>query len=180
MGTIRQDNRLLIFTCPPLGKDVLLPEHLAGMEGISELFFYQLDAVATTDKKIDAKKIVGQKVAITIQANDSGGKRYINGIVSGFEMNGGDEEFNNYRVYIVPNIWALTLNKNTRVFQDMTVIDVIKKVLSTYKITFTDDTSNKYTKMEYCTQYRETDFAFISRLMERHGISSYFKQRNNA
>ena len=89
--------------------------------------------------------------------------------------NGGDEEFNNYRAYIVPSLWALTLNKNTRVFQDMTVVDVIKSVLSNYNISPADDTSNTYTKMEYCTQYRETDFAFISRLMEQHGILYYFK-----
>ena len=174
MGAFKQDDRILTLTSP-LGKDVLLPEHLAGMEGISELFFYHLDALATTDTKVDAKKIVGQKVTVAIQANDSGTMRYINGFVSGFEMNGGDEEFNNYRVYIVPSIWALTLNKNTRVFQDKTVIDVIKEVLSTYSISPADETSNTYTKMEYCTQYRETDFAFISRLMEQHGILYYFK-----
>ena len=174
MGAFKQDERLLIFTSP-LGKDVLLPEHLAGMEGISELFFYQLDVVATTDTTIEPKKIVGQKVTIAIQATDSGTQRYINGFVSGFEINGGDEEFNNYRVYIVPSLWQLTLNRNTRVFQDMTVIEVIKQVLSTYKISPADETSNSYSKLEYCTQYRETDLAFISRLMEQHGILYYFK-----
>jgi type VI secretion system secreted protein VgrG len=174
MGAFKQDERILTFTSP-LGKDVLLPEHLAGMEGISELFFYQLDLLATTDTKVDPKKIVGQKVTVAIQATDSGTQRYINGFVSGFEINGGDEEFNNYRAYIVPSLWALTLNKNTRVFQDMTVVDVIKSVLSNYKISPADETSNTYTKMEYCTQYRETDFAFISRLMEQHGILYYFK-----
>jgi type VI secretion system secreted protein VgrG len=172
-----QDDRLLTFTSP-LGKDVLLPERLTGSEGISELFSYQLDlvAMATTEIGIDKiKKIVGQKVCVAIQANDSGKKRYINGYVSSFETNGGDEELNNYRVYIVPNIWALTLNKNTRVFQDMTVIDVIKQVLSTYSISPADETSNTYPKLEYCTQYRETDFAFISRLMEQFGVIYYFK-----
>jgi type VI secretion system secreted protein VgrG len=174
MGAFKQDDRILTFSSP-LGKDVLLPEHLAGVEGISELFFYQVDLLATTDTTVDAKKIVGQKVTVAIQATDSGTQRYVNGFVSGFEMNGGDEEFNNYRVYIVPSLWALTLNKNTRVFQDMTVVDVIKNVLSTYSISPADETSNTYTKMEYCTQYRETDFAFISRLMEQHGILYYFK-----
>ncbi len=177
MGAFAQDDRLLTFNSP-LGKDVLLPEHLSGTEGISELFFYQLDVVATADTEIDIskiKKIVGQKVSIGIQATDSGTQRYISGYVSSFEQCGGDEEFNNYRVYIVPNIWALTLNKNTRVFQDMTVVDVIKQVLSTYSISPTDDTTNKYPKLEYCTQYRETDFAFVSRLMEQFGIIYYFK-----
>ena len=174
MGAFGQTDRLLNFTSP-LGKDVLLPEHIAGVEGISELFFYQLDLLATADRTIDPKSIVGQKVCVAIQANDSGTKRYINGFVSSFEMNGGDEEFHNYRAYIVPNLWVLTLNKNTRVFQNQTVTDVIKAVLSPYKISPAVETSNSYTPMEYCTQYRETDFNFISRLMEQHGILYYFK-----
>jgi type VI secretion system secreted protein VgrG len=174
MGAFGQTDRLLNFTSP-LGKDVLLPEHIAGVEGISELFFYQLDLLATADRTIDPKSIVGQKVCLGIQANDSGTQRYINGFVSSFEMNGGDEEFNNYRAYIVPNLWVLTLNKNTRVFQNQTVTDVIKAVLSTYKISPAIETSSTYTPIEYCTQYRETDFNFISRLMEQHGILYYFK-----
>ncbi|MGA9245847.1 MAG: type VI secretion system tip protein TssI/VgrG [Silvibacterium sp.] len=174
MGAFGQTDRLLNFTSP-LGKDVLLPEHLAGFEGISELFLYQVDLLATTETTIDPKTIVGQKVCVGIQANDSGTQRYINGFVSSFEMCGGDQEFNNYRAYIAPNIWVLTLNKNTRVFQNQTVTDVIKAVLSTYKISPAIETSNTYTPMEYCTQYRETDFDFISRLMEQHGILYYFK-----
>jgi len=178
MCAFKQDERILTFTSP-LGKDVLLPDNLAGMEGLSELFFYQLDLLATTDTKIDPKKIVGQKVTVAIQANDSGTKRYVNGFVSSFEINGGDEEFNNYRACIVPSLWTLTLNKDTRVFQDMTVVEVIKQVLSTYKISPADETSSTYTKLEYCTQYRETDFAFISRLMEQEGIFFYFKHTEN-
>ncbi len=108
---------------------MLLPDHLSGVEGISELFFYTLDLLAATKTEIEPKKIVGQKVCVGIQANDTGTQRYINGYVSSFEMCGGDEEFNNYRAIIVPNVWVLTLNKNTRVFQNQTVTDVIKAVL---------------------------------------------------
>ncbi|MGC1363170.1 MAG: type VI secretion system tip protein TssI/VgrG [Silvibacterium sp.] len=178
MGTFGQDDRLLHFTSP-LGKDVLLPDHLSGVEGISELFFYTLDLLAATKTEIEPKKIIGQKVCVGIQANDSGTQRYINGYVSSFEMCGGDEEFNNYRAIIVPNVWVLTLNKNTRVFQNQTVTDVIKAVLSTYGISPSVETSATYTPMEYCTQYRETDFEFISRLMEQHGILYYFNHTEN-
>ncbi|HEX3436551.1 MAG TPA: type VI secretion system tip protein TssI/VgrG [Pseudacidobacterium sp.] len=173
MASLQKD-RILNFTSP-LGTDVLLPEFVAGSEGISELFYYQVELIATTDTTIDPKKLVGSKVTIGIVADDSGKERYINGIVAGFESCGGDEEYNNYRAYIVPNLWLLTLNTNTRVFQDKTVTDVVKAVLSKYNITASIETSNTYTPMEYCTQYRETDFDFISRLMEQHGILYYFK-----
>lgn len=173
MASLQQD-RVLNFTSP-LGEDVLLPEFLAGTEGISEIFCYQIELVADPGKTIDAKKLIGSKVTVGILADDSGTERYINGIVASFESCGGDEEYNNYRAYIVPSLWLLTLNTNTRVFQDKTVTDVIKAVLAPYNISPSIQTSAAYTPMEYCTQYRETDFAFISRLMEQHGILYYFQ-----
>jgi type VI secretion system secreted protein VgrG len=173
MATFVQANRLLSLTTP-LGANVLLPERLIGAEGICELFDFHLDLLAQTSTSIDPKKIVGQKVSIGIQANDSGAERYINGMVASFEMTGGDEEFNTYRARIVPSLWRLTLNTNTRVFQDQTVLDVIQAVLGPYSITIDVGTSATYTPIEYCTQYRETDFHFISRLMEQHGIFYYF------
>jgi type VI secretion system secreted protein VgrG len=174
MATLSQTDRILNFTST-LGDDVLLPESIAGYEGISELFYYQVELVADVNKTIDPKSIVGTKVTVGILADDSGTRRYINGIVASFEFCGGDDEYNVYRAYIVPKLWLLTLNKNTRVFQDMTVVDIIQQVLSTYSISPGNDTSNTYPKLEYCTQYRESDFAFISRLMEQHGILYYFK-----
>src|SRR5579883_1670130 len=173
MASIQAD-RILSFTST-LGQDVLLPEFLAGVEGISEMFYYQLELVADVNKTIYPKSIVGTKVTIGILADDSGTYRYINGIVASFESCGGDEEYNNYRAYIVPSLWLLTLNVNTRVFQNKTVTDVIQAVLSPYNISPSIQTSGTYTPMEYCVQYRETDFAFISRLMEQHGILYYFQ-----
>ena len=174
MSAFAQTNRLLTFTSP-LGKDVLLPERISGVEGISELFRYEVDLVAKPSTTIDPKQIVGKKVCVAIQADAAATQRYFNGIVASFEMKGGDEEFNNYSAIVVPGLWMLTLNKNTRVFQDQTVTAVIKAVLNPYGISLADDTSATYESMEYCTQYRETDFAFISRLMEQHGILYYFK-----
>lgn len=178
MSAFTQDERLLKFTSP-LGENVLLPDRLSGTEGISELFSYTLDLLATPDTTIDPKKIIGQKVTVAIQADDSGTKRYINGHVASFEMLGGDDDFNNYRATIVPSVWALALNKNTRVFQNQTVTDVVKAVLGAYKISPAIETSATYIPMEYCTQYRETDLDFISRLLEQHGILYYFKHTEN-
>ena len=172
---VLQDSRTLTFISP-LGDNVLLPDHLSGSEGISRLFRFRLDLVAAVDTTINPKDIVGKAVAVGIQANDAGTERYIHGIVAAFEFcGGGDNEFNNYSAWIVPALWALTLNTNTRVFQNQTVTDVVKAVLGPYSISPAIETSVTYTPMEYCTQYRETDFDFVSRLMEQHGIFYYFK-----
>lgn len=178
MGAFGQTDRLLTFTSP-LGADVLLPERLTGREGISELYSYQLDLLAETQTSVSPKDIVGKKVCVAIQAADTGTKRYVNGIVASFEICTGDDEFNTYRARIVPNVWVLTLNRNTRVFQNQTVVDVVKAVLSAYNISPAVETSATYVPLEYCTQYRETDFDFISRLMEQHGILYYFKHTDS-
>jgi type VI secretion system secreted protein VgrG len=157
-----------------VGANDLLPEHLTGNEGISSPFFFALDLLATPSTAVDPKSIVGSKCCITIQANDAGGLRYINGYVMGLEMYGGDDEFSRYRADIVPNIWLLRLNKNTRVFQDKSVIDIVTAVLGNYNITLSDQTSGSYVQLDYCTQYRETDLDFISRLLEQFGILYYF------
>lgn len=167
-------DRLLDFTSPA-GKDVLLVERFSGVEGVSELFRYEIDLLAETGTSVDPKTIVGENVCLTIAANDQGTKRYFNGIVCSFEMSGSDEELESYRALMVPKLWLLTLNTNTRVFQDKTVLDIIKAVLQPYGITPTENTSGTYAPLEYCTQYRETDFDFVSRLMEQYGIFYYFQ-----
>jgi type VI secretion system secreted protein VgrG len=174
MSSITQTGRLLTFTSP-LGDDVLLPERLSGSEGISELFCYKLDLLAATGTTVDPTDIVGKRVCIGLQCDDDGTERYINGFVSSFEMLNGDQEYNYYRATIVPSLWMLTLTKNTRVFQNQTVTDVIQAVLSPYSISPSLQTSNTYTPLDYCTQYRESDFNFISRLMEQSGIFYYFQ-----
>ena len=173
-----QQGRLLKFTSP-LGPDVLLAESFRGMEGISQLFEFQVELLAERNTAVAAKAIVGKKVTIDIQVSDSGAVRNLNGIVNSFEFCGGDEEFNVYRAYIVPKLWLLTRNTDTRVFQTKTVIEVIKAVLAKYLITLEDKTQATYKPLDYCTQYRETDFAFISRLMEQHGIFYHFVHTKN-
>ncbi|HEV2136444.1 MAG TPA: type VI secretion system tip protein TssI/VgrG [Terracidiphilus sp.] len=172
MPSFAQKERLLEFTSP-LGKDVLLAERFSGMEGVSELFRYEIELLAAADKTIDPKKIVGEKACLSIVV-DGTKKRYFNGIVSSFEMTGGGEEFHSYRATVVPKMWLLALNTNTRVFQDKTVLDIIKAVLSPYGISPTENTSGTYAPLEYCTQYRETDLNFVSRLMEQYGIFYFF------
>jgi len=178
MPSFAHKDRLLDFTSP-VGTDVLLVERFNGVEGVSELFRYEIDLLAETGTVVDPKKIVGEKVCLGIVADDRRTKRYFNGIVCSFEMSGSDEELESYRALVVPKLWLLTLNTNTRVFQDKTVLDIIKAVLQPYGITPMENTSGTYAPLEYCTQYRETDFNFISRLMEQYGILYYFQHTEN-
>ncbi len=179
MSSFSQDHRLLRFISPLKGK-VLLPERLSGVEGISQLFRYTVDLLSPAGTKIDPKEIIAKSASIGIHTDSAGTERFINGIVASFELCGGDEEFDNYKAVIVPSLWALTLNKNTRVFQGDSVIDVIIDVLFPYSIPPTIDFEPKFPALDYCTQYRETDLQFISRLMEQQGIFYYFKHTDES
>ena len=168
-----QDNKLISIDTP-LGKDILLLQGFTGREGISQLFNYRLDLLAESHS-IPFNKLIGQKVTLTIQLADDS-ERYVNGFISRFVQSGGDARFTYYRAEMVPWLWFLTRTTDCRIFQNMTVPDIIMKV---FKDSGFNDFSNrlygKFEPREYCVQYRETDFNFISRLMEEEGIYYYFK-----
>src|ERR1035438_8106244 len=161
MGSMKQADRLMQFSSP-LGKDELLIESLDGAEGISRLFEYHVELLADVDANIDPKSIVGSKVAVALALNDVQGSRWINGIVASFEQCAGDDEFDVYRARIVPSMWQMTLSANCRVFQNKTVLDIAKAVIGEYGLSLSDQTNKSYKPLEYCTQYSESDFHFVS------------------
>lgn len=169
MATFAQTDRLLSLTTP-LGVSVLLPASFTCNEAISELFDLHLRVFAVAGTSVAATDLIGKRVTLSMVVDDSGTERPFNGMVASLESLGGDTDFDSYALRVVPMLWLLTLNTQTRVFQNKTVVDIVKEVLTTYSITPTDNTQATYTALEYCTQYRETDFTFISRLLAQHGI----------
>ena len=159
----------------PLGKDVLLIESLEGAEGTSRLFEFHAELLADADTTIDPKSMIGAKVSVAINLNDAQGSRWINGIVASFEQGPGDKEFNTYKARIVPAMWQLMLSSNCRIFQDKSVLDIAKSVIGEYGLSLSDQTNGSYEKLEYCTQYSESDFHFVSRILEESGIFYWFE-----
>ena len=173
-----QTDRMMQFTSP-LGPDELIIESLEGMEGLSRLFEFHAELLAETGTAIDLKSIIGQKVTTEISLLDVQGSRYVNGVVAEFVQAAGDGEFDVYHARIVPSLWLLTLSTNSRVFQGKTVMDIIKAVISPYSLSVGDKTEGTLQALDYCTQYAETDFNFISRLAEQHGIFYWFEHSDS-
>lgn len=169
MPSFAQTDRLLSLTTP-LGANVLLPESFECSEAISEIFELRLRVLAVAGTSVNAADLIGKRVTLSMLVDDTGTTRAFNGMVASLESLGGDTDFDSYALRVVPMLWLLTLNTQTRVFQNKTVVDIVKEVLTAYSITPTDNTQATYTPLEYCTQYRETDFAFVSRLLAQHGI----------
>ena len=173
-----QDNRHIAVTTP-LGKDVLLLKGFSGQEGLSQLFSFHLDLLSEKNPAIDFSTIVGKQVTVSLKK--PGGFRYFNGLVSRFSQGTGDTAFASYRAEVVPWLWMLTRTADCRIFQNLSVPDILKKIFTDLGFTaFKFNLVRSYTPREYCVQYRETDFNFVSRLMEQYGLFYFFEHTDGA
>ena len=171
MTTYLQADRPLTITTP-LGKDDLLPVGFSGREAISQLFGFQLDALAENKTNIAFDKLLGRKITISLRL-PGGKQRHINGICKGIRQGGRDHEFTSYRLEIVPELWLLTKRTQSRIFQQLSAPDILKKVLQGLDVSY--EIQGAFQPRDYCVQYRETDFGFASRLLEEEGIYYFFK-----
>jgi type VI secretion system secreted protein VgrG len=156
----------------PLGQDVLLIVGFRGHEEISHLFDFHVDMIADLKKEVRFDKIIGLSVTVEVRLLD-GSKRYFNGIVKRFGQGARDENFLHFRAQVVPKLWLLTKKVRSRIFQHLTVPDILKQVLTGFDVNY--DIAGTYYPRDYCVQYRESDFDFASRLMEEEGIYYFFK-----
>ncbi|MCI0460379.1 MAG: type VI secretion system tip protein VgrG [Gemmataceae bacterium] len=168
-----QDKRLLAVTTP-LGKDVLLLSSFTGQEEMSRLFHFQLVMLSEKDS-LAAKDIVGKEVGWTVGRADKE-PRHFHGVVSRFSagrMYG--RTLREYRAEVVPWLWFLTRTADCRIFQNKTAPQIVEQIFKDLGFSaFKTDLKGTYVKRDYCVQYRETDFDFVSRLMEQEGMFYYF------
>ncbi|WP_250439226.1 type VI secretion system Vgr family protein, partial [Delftia tsuruhatensis] len=152
--------------------DQLQLRRLQGREEISHLFALEIDLLSEDDS-IDPKALLGKGATVVVETQD-GGKRYIDGLVTTFGMRGQDEHRNFlYRARLSPWLWLATRRSDFRIFQNKTVPDIINEVLGIYGHPMQQRLTRSYRTWEYCVQYNETDFQFVSRLMEHEGICYY-------
>ena len=149
-----------------------------GSEGLSQLFDFDVELIAD-NYSLDLKSLLGKP--LTLEIETLAGSRFLNGQVTRFELIGRENATSRYYIYkatVRPWLWYLTQTSDNKIFQQKTVPDVIKEVLGEYGYPFEMKLSGSYRNWEYCVQYQETDFAFISRLMEHEGIYYYFKHED--
>ncbi len=171
--TLTQDNQYLRVSTP-LGKDKLILQSMVGEERISELYRFHL-AMISEDRQIDFAKLVGKTATVTLIHADKGDS-FFQGYIARFVQAGSDERYTTYLAELVPWLWMLTLESDCRIYQNQSVPDIIKSVFDDLGFRdYRDSLKKTYTAREYCVQYRETAFDFVSRLMEEEGIFYYFE-----
>jgi type VI secretion system secreted protein VgrG len=174
MGDITQAQHLISLDTP-LGKDKLILTSIEGTEAVSSLFSFALSAFSS-DLAIIEKSIVGLPVTCQIKDGEKS-FRFINGYVRQFtRKETWVTQVREYRLEIVPWLWFLTLTQDCQVFQNKTVIEICEAIFKQFGFAdYEVSVASTYAKREYCVQYNESAFHFISRLLEEEGIFYYFK-----
>jgi type VI secretion system secreted protein VgrG len=177
MASFKQADRPIRIKTP-LGEDALLVGSLTGTEQLGRPFRYEL-VLFSEGHEIDYKKLMGQNVTLFVEKEGTE-PRYFNGFVSQFSQTDVEEDLAEYRAVVVPWLWFLTRSSDCRIFQNKTIPDILKQIFTDHGFSdVVDRLQSSYRTWDYCVQYRETAFSFVSRLMEEEGIYYFFKHETD-
>src|SRR5205823_3516725 len=123
------------------------------------------------DAPADFAAILGQPAVVELDL-PNGQTRFFHGVINRFGQGERDDTFIHYRGRLVPFLWLLTRREQSRIFQQKTAKEILSTVLDGLQVRW--DVRGSLAARDYCVQYRESDFAFASRLMEEEGIFYFF------
>jgi type VI secretion system Vgr family protein len=168
-----QKNRIASVKTP-FGADEVGLLSLEGTETLARLPSFDLQLISEK-KSLNPKQILGQTVGVTLNLKN-GKQRYFHGHAIQFGRATFRDRYFVYQATVVPWLWFLTRATNCRIFQNKSVVDIFQKVCKDHGFDQIElRLKGNYTAWEYCVQYRETDFNFVSRLLEEEGIYYFFK-----
>lgn len=176
MGLRQKERTVAVLT--DLGEDALLFRRMTATEEMSRCFEYQVD-LRSEDRAVASDDLLGKHVAIRLRLKDKD-ERFFNGIVTRFAQVGTEGRLARYEMTLRPWLWLLTRTADCKIFQQQTVPEILEDVFKKHGFTdFEVKLTGDYPTLDYCVQYRETDFNFVSRLMEQEGIYYYFKHEKD-
>lgn len=155
---------------------------LTGREALSEPFNFSV-TLLSTDAEIDCASLLGQPLTVSIPLQNSLTVRQLNGKITRVAMGAkelGGNRYNTYTLTLESDLWPMQRDRNLRIFQEQTVPQIVNALLKEYQVRVEDKLSGSYRSWEYCVQYQESSFDFISRLMELEGISYHFRHEDGA
>jgi type VI secretion system secreted protein VgrG len=169
-----QRNRPARVSIGSLNPDGYFLTAFGGVEAISRPYRFTLEVVAPADAPLRFEDVLGQPALVAIDQGVLGLQtRFVHGVINRLTQGRQDNRFRFYRAELVPALWLLSRQFRSRIFQQQTTREIIEQVIGTlYAPRF--NLEGEYFPRNYCVQYRETDLAFISRLMEEEGMYYYF------
>ncbi len=157
----------------PLGPDALVLSTMSGRDAMSAPFEYTLDLLGE-DPNLPFGDLLGEPLAVHLELSRDE-LRHFHGHVASIRFVDSDRHGARYRAVLRPWLWRLTRTKNCRIFQRRSIPEIVDQVFRTHDLRdFEVALSEHYPPLEYVVQYRESDFDFVSRLLEDAGVYYYF------
>lgn len=183
LDRLTQDTRLLrLTTCAPL-----IVECVRGEEAIGKPFVFDISTLST-DAAIPLKTLIGQPALLElVTAAGPQALRPFHGHITAIELSASNGGLARYSVRVEPWTAFLAQNRDSRVFQDMSVCDILDAVLGSWQgqgalvpeWRFELADRSAYPKRSLCTQYQESDWTFAQRLMAEEGLFYYYEHRSD-
>ena len=176
MKSAKANQVQFLFVCGNMDFDTFSVLDFSGSDQISHIYEFTVSLISSNANICSADVL--NKPATLFMLRDGEFYPY-SGIVSQFSYNETTIDHSSYSVILVPHLWLLNLNKQSRVFQKMSVKDIVKNVLDNGNLAdyYTFDLQGSYPEREYVVQYKESDLNFVCRLLEEAGIWFFFKEK---
>jgi type VI secretion system secreted protein VgrG len=167
--------RTVLVKTPALPDGTLVFYAMTGHETLGRPYQYDVELLSE-NPNLQLSELLGQQLSIGLELPDQTYREY-NGIVTDFSFTEAVGRYAAYRVVVRPWVWLMSQRVGSRIFQTISVPDVIKQLFGEHGFSDYSDTlpPGHYRTFEYLVQYRESDLHFISRLMELEGIYYFFK-----
>ncbi|WP_224361976.1 type VI secretion system Vgr family protein [Hyalangium versicolor] len=163
----------------PHAASSLVVTRFSGSESLSQLYDFRIEFFEKNGGLLELAELPGTQALLTIQIGEEP-IRHVHGLVRRTELLGQIGGRWCYRIQVVPKLERLCQMRKSRIFQELAVPDIVKKVLGEAGVEHRFTLSGSYLPREYCVQYRESDFDFISRLLEAEGIFYFFEHTDGS
>jgi type VI secretion system secreted protein VgrG len=166
------------LTAGALGAGDLRVHALSGRERLNDAYEFLIEVVCSDLDRDVERQILGASARLSIEIGTE--RRVFHGVIRAVDALGVItselREHAHFRVELVPRLWLLTQQRNSRVFQDLTIPDIVRQVLGDSQVTSGWLLRHPHPKRELCIQYEETDYDFVTRLLAESGIFFFFAQ----
>ncbi|TWT75591.1 Phage-related baseplate assembly protein [Posidoniimonas polymericola] len=178
-----QKSRALRIKTPldddPHEKVTVILTRFSGAETLSRPFRFELELLSLKDSKVAFEDLLGQSVTVTAEVPNMPSRSW-NGVITSFSQTSRDDNYCFYSAVLEPSTYALAMRTNCRVFQAQKVDEILDTLLEGFTVKKSYTQADNRQPRNYCVQYRETDFTFLSRLIEEYGLNYYFEHQGDA
>lgn len=169
----REQRTVLKLRAGPWSASDLLVTTLSGSEALSEPYVFRVAFRLRSGEPLDLRALLGAEALLTLQRDDA--ERFVHGVVSAAALETMDLGVPRYRVELSPRLALLAHRAGSRIFQGQPVPRIVATILDEQRIDHRLDLTGAAPVREYCTQHRETDLAFVERLLAEEGIFYWFE-----